>query len=100
MVADLKRWDDDCVDELCDLVFGQFLLGNMYHHAANDHVWEEITHTLNAQTGKAFTKKQVIRKFGSLRQWYRTVVSVHRYGHFGNVHHMPSPDRLFHDLPQ
>ncbi|KAK7842604.1 hypothetical protein CFP56_013548, partial [Quercus suber] len=58
MAADLRRWDDDCVDELCDLVFGQFLLGNMYRHATNDYVWEEITHTLNAWTGKAFTKRQ------------------------------------------
>nr|POF27142.1 hypothetical protein CFP56_08517 [Quercus suber] len=66
MAADLRRWDDDCVDELCDLVFGQFLLGNMYRHATNDYVWEEITHTLNAWTGKAFTKRQVIRKFISL----------------------------------
>ena len=63
MAMDLRRWDDDCVDELCNLVFGQFLLGNMYRHATNDHVWEEITHTLNAWTGKAFTKRQVIRKF-------------------------------------
>ena len=28
MVGDLRRWDDDCIDELCDIVFGQFLLGN------------------------------------------------------------------------
>lgn len=28
MAGDLRRWDDDYVDELCDIVFGQFLLGN------------------------------------------------------------------------
>ena len=47
MAADLRRWDEDYVDELCDLVFGQFMLGNMYRHSANDHGWEVITHTLN-----------------------------------------------------
>ena len=92
MAVDLKRWDDNCVDGLCDLVFGQFFLGNVYHHAANDHVWEEITHTLNARIVKAFTKRQVIRKFASLRWWYRTVMGVRKYGHFGNVHLVPSPD--------
>ena len=23
MTADLRKWDDNCVDELCDLIFGQ-----------------------------------------------------------------------------
>ena len=100
MAADLRKWDDNCVDELCDLVFGQFLLGNNYRHAANDHVWEEITHTLNARIGKAFSKRQMIRKFAYLRRWYRTVTSVRRYGHFGNVYPVPSSNRLFHDPPQ
>ena len=86
MAADLRKWDDNYVNELCDLTFGQFLLGNMYRYAANDHVWEEITHTLNAQTRKAFSKRQVIRKFASLQRWYRIVTGVHRYSHFGNVH--------------
>lgn len=72
----------------------------MYRHAANDHAWEEITHTLNARTGKAFSKRQVIRKFAPLQWWYRAVTGVRRYGHFGNVHPVPFPDRLFHDLPQ
>nr|POF05002.1 hypothetical protein CFP56_65769 [Quercus suber] len=99
MAVDLRRWDDDYVDELCDLVFGKFLLGIMYRHAANDHVWEEITHTLNAWTGKAFTKRQVIRRFASLRRWYCTVMRVHRYGNLGNVPPVPSPGRLFDDPP-
>ena len=38
MAVDLKRSDEDSVNELCDLVFGQFMLGNLYWHSANDHV--------------------------------------------------------------
>ena len=38
MAADLRRWDEDSVDELCDLVFGQLMLGNLYRHSTNDHV--------------------------------------------------------------
>nr|POE72695.1 hypothetical protein CFP56_18694 [Quercus suber]POE72697.1 hypothetical protein CFP56_18696 [Quercus suber] len=100
MAANLRRWDEDGVDELCDLVFGQFMLGNLYQHSTNDHVWEVITHTLNTRTRKAFSKRQVIRKFASLRRWYRAVISVRRYGHFGHVELVPSPDRLFPDLPR
>ena len=45
MVADLRTWNDNCVD---------------------DQVWEHITSTLNARTGKAFTKRGVIRKFKAI----------------------------------
>ena len=66
MFVDLRRWDEDYVHELSDLVFGQFMLENMYCHFANDHVWEVITHILNAWTGKAFSRRQVLRKFALL----------------------------------
>ena len=66
MAVDLRRWDEDYVDELSDLVSGQFMLENMYHHFANDHVWEVITHILNARIGKAFSRRQGLRKFASL----------------------------------
>nr|POE64180.1 hypothetical protein CFP56_68514 [Quercus suber] len=28
MAGDLRTWNDDCVDELCAIMFGEFLLGN------------------------------------------------------------------------
>ena len=100
MATDLRRWDEDSVDELRDLVFGQFMLGNLYRHSANDHVWEVITHTLNTRTRKSFSKRQVIQKFASLQRWYRAVTGVRRYGHFGHVELVPSPKRLFPNPPQ
>ena len=57
MAADLRTWDDNCVDELCNLVFSHYLLGTMVRYSANDQVWEHITSTFNARTGKAFTKR-------------------------------------------
>ena len=66
MAADLRTWDDNCVDELCNLVFSHYLLGTMVRYSANDQVWEHITGTLNARTGKAFTKRGVIRKFKAI----------------------------------
>ena len=45
MAVDLRRWEEDSVDKLCDLVFGQFMLGNLHQHSTNDHVWEVITHS-------------------------------------------------------
>ena len=45
MAVDLSRWEEDSVDKLCDLVFGQFMLGNLHQHSSNDHVWEVITHS-------------------------------------------------------
>ena len=52
MAGDLRRWDDDCVDELCDIVFDQFLLGNFAEGFPSEPLWDVITHTLNAWTGK------------------------------------------------
>ena len=56
MVMELTRWDEDYVDELCDIVFEQFLLGNIWCPVPHDLVWDVITHTLNAWIGKAFQK--------------------------------------------
>ena len=52
MAGDLRRWDDDCIDELCDIVFGQFLLGNFAEGLSRVPLWDVITHTLNARTRK------------------------------------------------
>ena len=49
MAEDLRRWDDDCVDELCDIVFGQFLLGNFAARLPREPLWDVITNTLNAR---------------------------------------------------
>ena len=39
MAGDLRTWDDDCVDELCDIVFGEFLLGNFVQGVPHDPVF-------------------------------------------------------------
>ena len=54
MAGDLRTWDDDCVDELCDIVFGEFLLGNFVQGVPHDLVWDVITQTLNSRIGKDF----------------------------------------------
>ena len=46
MARDLRRWDDDCVDELCDIVFGQFLLGNFVVRPPREPLWDVITNVL------------------------------------------------------
>ncbi|KAF3962647.1 hypothetical protein CMV_012867 [Castanea mollissima] len=43
MVGDLRMWDDDYVDELCDIVFGEFLAGNFAQGVPRDPVWDVIT---------------------------------------------------------
>ena len=48
MAGDLRRWDDDYVDELCDIVFGQFLLGNFAAGLPREPLWDVTTNTLNA----------------------------------------------------
>ena len=54
MAGDLRMWDEDCVDELRDTVFGEFLLGNFVQGVPRDSVWDVITQTLNARTEKDF----------------------------------------------
>ena len=53
----------------------------MVRHVANDQVWEHIMGILNARTGKAFTKTQVIRKFKAIQLSYRIAMGVPRYAH-------------------
>ena len=79
MAADLRRQDEDCVDELCALVFGQFLLGNMYHHSANEHVWKVITHILNTRTEKAFSGNSLILHI-------YIIIRKHYYTYFELIH--------------
>ena len=76
MAADLRMWDDNCVDKLCNLVSSHYLLGTMVRYSANDQVWEHITGTLNAHTRKAFAKRGVIRKFKAIRQRYRKAMGA------------------------
>ena len=57
MAGNLRRWDDDYVDELCDIVFGQFLLGNFAEGVPSEPFWDVITQTLNAWTRKDFCKR-------------------------------------------
>ena len=83
MVGDLRTWDDDCVDELCDIVFGEFLLGNFVQGVPCDLVWDVITQTLNARIGKDFYMRQVVNRFCRLQRWYCGVRGVHRYARFG-----------------
>ena len=60
MASDLRTWDDDYVDELCDIVFGEFLVGNFAQGVPRDLVWDVITQTLNARTRKDFRRRQVM----------------------------------------
>ena len=100
MAVDLRMWDDNCVDELCNLVFSHYLLRTMVRYSANDQVWEHITSTLNACIGKAFTKREMIRKFKSIGQRCCTAMGAPRYGHWGYVPPVASPDQLFDDPSQ
>ena len=52
MAGDWRRWDDDCVNELYDIVFGQFLLGNFAEGLPHVPLRDVITHNLNARIGK------------------------------------------------
>nr|POF12358.1 hypothetical protein CFP56_68830 [Quercus suber] len=72
MAGDLRTWDDDCVDELCDIVFGEFLLGNFAQGLPHDLVWDVITQTLNSHTGKDFRKRQVVNWFRRLQRLLRS----------------------------
>nr|POE58620.1 hypothetical protein CFP56_50209 [Quercus suber]POE58622.1 hypothetical protein CFP56_50211 [Quercus suber] len=70
MAEDLRRWNDDCVDELCDIVFGQWMLGNFAAGLPREPLWDVITDTLNAWTGKDFCKRQVMRRFMHVQRDY------------------------------
>ena len=79
MARDLRRWDDDYVDELCDIVFGQFLLGNFVVGLPREPLWDVITNTLNAWIGNDFCKRQVMHRFMHVQREYCRANEV-RYG--------------------
>ena len=79
MAGDLRKWDDDCVDELCDIVFGEFLLVNFVQGVPRDPVWDVITQTLNTRIGKDFYRRQVVNWFRRFQRWYCGAKGVHRY---------------------
>ncbi|KAK9993715.1 hypothetical protein SO802_023418 [Lithocarpus litseifolius] len=83
MAGDLRTWDDDCVDELCDIVFGEFWLGNFAQGVPRDLVWDVITQTLNTRTRKDFRRRQVVNQF-HLQRWYCRVREVLRYARSGH----------------
>ena len=77
MARDLRTWDEDCVDELCDIVFGEFLLGNFAQGVPRDPVWDVITHILKARTGRIFAKGRLWTGFivfkGGIAKWWEFV---------------------------
>ncbi|KAL0016518.1 hypothetical protein SO802_003587 [Lithocarpus litseifolius] len=68
MVVELRTWDANCEDLLCDFVFSHYVLGNLRPYSANAQVWEQITTNLNARTGKAFTMRRGNRGAANLRK--------------------------------
>ena len=68
MAGDSRTWDDDCVDELCDIVFGEFLLSNFVQGVPRDPVWDVITQTLNSCIMKDFRKRQAVNRFRHLQR--------------------------------
>nr|POF24154.1 hypothetical protein CFP56_06237 [Quercus suber] len=68
MAEDLRRWKDDCVDELCDIVFGQWMLGNFAAGLPRESLWDVITDTLNAWTGKNFCQRQANQNANNLQK--------------------------------
>ena len=68
MAGDSRTWDYDCVDELYDIVFGEFLLGNFVQGVSCDLVWDVITQTLNSRIGKDFRKRQAVNLFHHLQR--------------------------------
>ena len=79
MAGDLRMWDDDYVEELCDIVFREFLLGNFVQGVPRDPMWDVITQTLNAYTRKDFRRKQVVNRFCCIQRWCCGARGVHRY---------------------
>ena len=67
MFAELRTWDANCEDMLCDSILGHYVCGKLHPYHANVHVWEEITNNLNARMGKAFTMRQVITSWKRIR---------------------------------
>ena len=62
MAADLRTWDANCEDLLCDSILGHLVFRNLRPNHDNAHMREEITNFINARLGKAFTVRRVMRR--------------------------------------
>ena len=100
MATDLRTWDANCEDLLCDSVLGHLVCGNLRRYHANAHVWEEITNFINARLGKAFTVRRVMRRWKHTRRNYQRSMGVRTRALGPNVSPVSSPDRLSNDPPQ
>ena len=99
MAAELRTWDANCEDLLCDSILGHFVCGNLRPYHANAHVWEEITNNLNARLGKAFTVRRAMR-WKHIRRNHQRAMGVHTKALQPNVSPVASPDQLSDDPPQ
>ena len=99
MAAELRTWDANCEDLLCDSILGHLVCGNMHPYHANAHVWEEITNNLNARLGKAFTVRRAMR-WKHIRRNHQRAMGVHTKALQPNVSPVASPDQLSDDPPQ
>ena len=100
MVAELITWDANCEDVLCDSILGHYICGNFRRFRANALVWEDITDNLNARMGKAFTVRQVLRRWKRIRTNYRRAMRVRTMSLRYEESLVSSPDRLADDPPQ
>ena len=69
--VDKKKWSSHIEHLFIDLMVDEQQKGNMEHGVFKAKVWLSITKTLNEQTGKGFTPKQVKDKHNRLRQKQR-----------------------------
>ena len=100
MAAELITWDANCEDVLCDSVLGHYVYANLRPYYANAPMWEEITDNLNAHMGKAFTVRQVLRRWKRIHTNYRRAMGVGTRSLWPNVSPVASPNRLSNDPPQ
>ena len=66
--VDDKKWPPHIEHLFIDLMVDEQQKGNMEHGVIKPKAWLSITKTLNEQTGKSFTPKQVKDKHNRLRQ--------------------------------
>ena len=100
MAADLRTWDANCEDLLCDSILGHLVCGNLHPYHANAHVWEEITNFINVNLGKAFTIRWVMRRWKRTRRNYQRSIGVRTIALWPNDSPEASPDQFSNDLPQ
>ena len=99
MATELKTWDANCEDLLCDSVLGHYCCGNLHRYHANAPGWEEITDYIYARLGKAFIVRQVTRRWKHIRWNYQRVMGVHTRALRPNVSPVASLDQLSNDPP-